>query len=121
MGVVVAFTGTWVRPVEPTTEDAVWFSGGSLHIRHGSHVRHLDVDVALERRAFWADEAARLGYDPTSEDCRLAVRRWHDFTRALDALDAHNRIVGRPSPYDNATADVARRFALAAQFDGGAA
>jgi hypothetical protein len=30
---------------------------------------------------------------------RLATRRWQDFTKALDALDAHERVMGRASPY----------------------
>lgn len=111
---ILPFPGK-VVPFRPAraTEETVWQSGGSLHAKYGGHVRHLDVEDALTRRAFWADEAARLGYDPTSDACRHAVRRWSELTRALDDLDRWNRVVGRPSPYPDPQAEVSGRPAVA--------
>jgi hypothetical protein len=100
MGIVLPFP----TRTAPAVEEAVWFSGGSLHVRYGAHVRHMEPSEAIKRRQFWADECLRLGCDPASPEARLAARRWSDFTRALDKLEEHNRIVGKPSPYAEACA-----------------
>lgn len=100
-----------VVPLRPDAEDAVWFSGGSLHARYGAHVRHVEPDQALHRREFWRAQCERFQFDPTRPEARLAARRWMELTRALDALDAHNHIVGKPSPYPDPAAEVAGRLA----------
>lgn len=113
MGQILQFPPQLRAVPTEAAEDAVWESGGSLHIRYGSHVRHLDVDTALERRAFWAARAREYGHDPRSPEASLAARRWMALTQALDALENHNRAVGKPSPFADYTADLRTRFELA--------
>lgn len=118
MGQILQFPPQLRAVPAEAAEDAVWESGGSLHIRYGSHVRHLDVDTALERRAFWAARAREYGHDPRSPEASLAARRWMALTQALDALANHNRAVGKPSPYPDPRGELASRFDLAAKVEG---
>lgn len=85
------------RVLPPVSDPlAYWLSGGEL-FRRGDDGRVYIIEAPeLRRRRYDHEQVCMREYAVRNlREAKLAARLWREATSALDAMDNHNRIVGK--------------------------